>query len=52
MQHDIWILDERETIDALQLIWNQVYSGKNPVGGTPVVQVVRTAVYSIVSDLS
>jgi hypothetical protein len=49
-QNDIWTLDERETMSILQEIWNRVYSGENPIGGTKVIHVVGSGVYSVVSS--
>lgn len=51
MRDEIWVLDEKETIAALQLIWNRVYSGEKPAGGSRVVHVVGSEVYSVVSLL-
>jgi hypothetical protein len=49
-QNDIWTLDERETMNILQEIWNWVYSGKDPIGGTKVVHVVGSGIFSVVSS--
>lgn len=52
MRHEIWALDEKEAIAALQMIWNRVYSGEKPAGGAPIVHVVGYEVYSVVSRCS